>query len=363
MLLVPVLAATHAFAFDLYGRLADGPGNLAFSPASVEIALTMTWEGARGETAAEMKRVLHLDGQPASDLGGADRKVVLRVANRLFGERTYRFEPPFRDRIEPLDFKGAPDAARRRINDWVADQTEKRITNLLPEGSIKPVTRLVLTNAIYFLGDWQSPFQKEWTRPQPFHAHEARLHDVPMMHQASTFPFAETGGVKVLEMPYAGGDTAMDFVLPDAPDALPKLERRLTPELFDGWLRALEPQRVAVSLPRVTIDPPEPTRLSDALQALGMKRAFDPEAADLTGIANPPDKQDRLFIGEVFHKAFVRIDEKGTEAAAATAVVAPGGTGAAPKAKEFRADHPFLFVLRDLRTGRILFMGHVYDPR
>jgi serpin B len=370
-----------AFAVDLLRALRGTPGNLAFSPASVSLALTLPWSGARGATAAEMARVLHLSGTPDAVLPGVADQLgrlndpkrtayTLRVANRIFPERTYALQKPFLDRMatlgapaEGLDFRRAPDPSRRRINTWVAEQTSDRIRDLLPPPSIDAETRLVLANAIYLLADWLSPFTRETTRFVPFFfPHGDR--PVPTMHQVSTFKFVAADGVKLLEMPYVGGDLAMTIVLPDARDGLPALEQSLDARRLDAWIAALKPQKVAVVLPKFTLDPPSSLALADVLKGLGMKLAFDPERADFTGIAAPPNPADRLVISDVFHKAFVKVDEKGTEAAAATAVVMQRA-GAMPdpqRPQEFRADHPFLFLIRDLKTGGVLFLGRVVDP-
>jgi serpin B len=374
--------SNNALAFDLYAKARAHAGNLALSPISISSALTMTWGGARGDTAAQMKKVLHAEGEAGqamdvagkllASFGNEGSKVTLRVANRLFGEKTYSFEQAYLDRtkaafgapLEGLDFKGAVEPSRAHINDWVAKQTQDRIKDLIPSGGLNAQTRLVLTNAIYFLGDWMSPFEKDSTRPAPFHATATATSDVPTMNQAHSFRFAATDGVKVLEMPYAGGEVAMTFVLPDAPAGLDAVEKRLTPATIDAWLGAMKSDQVIVALPKFEINPAASLSLGDMLKELGMPVAFDPEKADFTGIANPPSPADRLFISKVFHKAFVKLDEKGTEAAAATAVVMATRGAAAPTKppSEFRADHPFLFFLRHVKSGAILFMGRVSDP-
>ncbi len=378
----PLAASSNALGLDIYAKARSQAGNLALSPISISTALTMTWGGARGETAAQMQKVLHAEGDAdkamdvsgklLASLGGADGKVKLRVANRLFGEKAYTFEKAYLDRtqasfgapLEPLDFKHAADASRVHINDWVAEQTQKRITNLLPAGSINADTRLVLTNAIYFLGDWLKPFSKDATHPAAFHVDATHTKDVPMMSQVEPFRFAAVDAVKVLEMPYEGGELAMALVLPDAPTGLDAVEQRLTPQTLDKWLAAAQTERVAVTLPKFEIDPAESLSLGSLLVALGMPLAFDRDKADFTAMANPPTPADRLYISKVFHKAFVKVDEKGTEAAAATAVVM-ARAGAAPPSNppaEFKADHPFLFFIRHVRSGTILFMGRVSDP-
>lgn len=377
------VTSSNRFAFDLYGRVREGSGNVAVSPASVSIALAMTWGGARGDTAVEMKRVLHFDG-PADAVGAAagrlaaelqspSRPVVLRVANRLFGEKTFRFEAPFLATtksafgagLEPVDFKGAPEKARGVINDWVEAQTERRIQALVPPGGVTGETRLALVNAIYFLGDWQEPFTREATRPEAFRLTAAKSVEVPTMHSVRSQRFVAADEVKALSLPYAGGSLSMLLLLPDAADGLSALESALTAEKVDALVRALAPVKVVVSLPKFEVNPAESLRLAAVLKSMGMPLAFDRQKADFTGIANPSDLRDRLCIGDVFHKAFVKVDEKGTEAAAATAVVMMRAGSAAPKPEtlaEFKADHPFLFLIRDEATGLVLFMGRVADP-
>jgi serpin B len=372
--------SSNTFAFELYGKLRAAPGNLVVSPASVTTALAMAWGGARGQTAEEMQAVLHFDrpaaetmqvsGRLAAALTDPKRPVVFRIANRLFGEQTYRFEPAYLEStkaaygapLEPLDFRRAPDQARERINGWVEEQTERRIRDLVPPGSLDRDTRLVLVNAIYFLGDWAEQFAKEATRPAPFHTTRTEQKDAPTMHRMGTLPFAARDGVKVLELPYRGGAMSMLVVLPDAVDGLDAVERSLTAQKLDDLVAALAPERVAVALPKFEVNPAQSLALADTLRALGMARAFDPRQADFTGMAKPPDPADRLFLARVFHKAFVRVDEKGTEAAAATAASLARTSALASPTREFRADHPFLFAIRDTASGLVLFLGRVADP-
>jgi serpin B len=298
--------------------------------------------------------------------------VVFRIANRLFGEKTYAFEPSFLEStraaygaaLEPLDFRGDPEAARGTINSWVESETEKRIPDLVPPKSVDSETRLALVNAIYFLGDWDEPFEKESTRPAPFFASAKEQKDVPTMHRTASLRMARRPGLRLLELPYKGQDLSLLVVLPEAQDGLGAVEGSLTALGLEDLVRTLIPVRVAVALPRFEINPAASLALADVLRRLGMPTAFDRERADFTGIANPPDPQDRLFIGQVFHKAFVKVDEKGTEAAAATAVIVMRTTSVAAPAQslEFKADHPFLFFIRDRTSGLLLFMGRVADP-
>ena len=376
-------SASNQFAADLWARVRSLPGNLAASPASAWMALAMTHAGARGATEAEMTSVLHLptDAGPVRAAAGnllaawndpARTAYTLRVVNRLFGEKTFRFEPPFlgvtrdvfRAPFEPVDFRGAAEGARLHINGWVAQQTEDRIRDLLPPSSLDASTRLVLTNAVYFLAKWLAPFGREATADRPFTPSNGAAVTVPTMHQTASFPFAQPDGLQILEMPYQGNELAMDFVLPRDRAGLPALEAGLTAATLDEWIGALAPTRVRVALPKFTIDPPASLSLAGVLREMGMPTAFDPDSADFTGMAVPADPRRRLYIAAVFHKAFVKVDEQGTEAAAATAVVMARGTGMPPEPPpEFKADHPFLFFLRDLRSGAILFAGRVEDPR
>ncbi len=375
-------AGANQLAMSLYGRLKETPGNLVFSPASMHVALTMTWGGARGETAAEMGRVLGVAGAEDQVLAAAGAQIAawndpsrtartLAVANRLFGDQGYTFNTNFVARtkdlfaapLEALDFAHQHEAGRARINQWVKEQTRERIQDLLPQGSVDDQTRLVLVNAIYLLAKWESPFEATATSPQPFYAGPTPK-PVPTMYQAEMFRYGAADGAAILEMPYEGGDLSMVIVLPDARDGLPALESSLDASKLARWIERASVQRVRVWLPKFKVEPGEPVRMKEHLEALGMKRAFDRQQADFTGIANPPDPDDRLFISQVFHKAFIAVDEAGTEAAAATAVVMARAGSAPPSTPppEFRADHPFLFFLRDTRTGVILFAGRVADP-
>lgn len=380
--LAALAKSNNAFAFDVYAKARAQKGNLAVSPLSIHTALSMTWAGAKGETAAQMKKVLHAEGSAdqaidsagklVNSLDAPGQKVTLRVKNRLFGDKAYTFEKSFLDHgkaafgapLESLDFKHDFEGGRAHINGWIAKETRDRIKDLIPAGGLDSDTRLVLTNAIYFLGDWETPFNKDATRPAAFHATPGASKDVPTMNQVEHFKFAAMDGVKLLEMPYEGGAFAMTLVLPDAPDGIDALEGRLSSKAFEGWTAALKHERVVVALPKFEVNPASSLSLGELLIGLGMPLAFDRDHADFSGIANPPNPADRLYISKVFHKAFVKLDEKGTEAAAATAVVMARAGSAAPSKPpaEFRADHPFLFVLRDVRSGMILFMGRVNDP-
>ena len=371
---------SNDFGFDLYRRLRDKSGNLVFSPASITTALAMTWGGAKGETAEQMRRVLHLEGAPADVMSTSGKlaaalqdpqsPITFRIANQLFGEKSYRFEQRYLDAtknaygapLEPMDFRNGADTARASINGWVEQQTEKRITELLPAKALDDQTRLVLVNAIYFLGDWPEPFAMDSTRPEPFFTAKDVKKDVPTMHRTDMLRFAARDGLTALELPYKGGKMSMLFVVPDAVDGLAAIEQSLDGATLDALVGALTSQLVAVSLPKFKIEPGESLSLGDELQKMGMPLAFDRDRADFTAIANPPEPDDRLYISKVFHKAFVRVDEKGTEASAATAISMARAGGAPPKPVFFKADRPFLFFLRDNDTKLVLFAGRVADP-
>jgi serpin B len=233
---------------------------------------------------------------------------------------------------------------------------------LIPPRAIDAETRLVLVNAIYFLADWAEPFDKSATRPATFHVRGKDAKDVPTMNKSLYVRHAKLDGAAIAELPYRGGATSMLLLLPDERDGLAKLEASLDAKKLDAWVEKLEAKQLRVVLPKLEIDPAEPIELGKALSGLGMSIAFDRDKADFTGIANPPKPEDRLFIGKVFHKAFVRVDEKGTEAAGATAVVMPRAGGMPPKPVEFVVDRPFLFLIRDHASGLVLFIGRVTDP-
>jgi serpin B len=365
--------ASNTFGFDLYAKVRSEPGNLVISPASISAALTMTYGGARGATASQMKQVLHLDGEPdaAMDSGGkllldlsATDPVRLAIANRLFGEKSWKFEDPFLTRtraaygapLERVDFMGQYEEARGNINDWVAGETEDLIKDLVPPGGIDDTTRLALVNAIYFLGDWAEPFEKSATKARTFHRSAEEKKDVPTMTATMNLPIAEVDGTVAVELPYAGDRFAMTLLMPGKIDGLEELEGKLSSKWLDGAVGSLKSERLNLHLPKFKVEPPKSLELSKSLTQLGMVDAFDSQKANFAGISEPS-----LFISKVFHKGFIRVDEKGTEAAAATAVIL-GDKGVTMPGREVAFDRPFIFVLRDKKTGLALFVGRVIDP-
>jgi len=368
----------NRFAFDLYHRLQSDPGNLFYSPASISVALAMTYAGAAGATASEMADALHFDGPKNEVADGmaellaswrtSDEKQGFRldVANRLWGQRDFVFVPEFlaltRDKygaeLATVDFAGATEEARQTINGWVEEQTENRITNLIPSAGALQDSRLVLTNAVYFKGGWSAPFDDKSTQEGDFHVAASQSIKVPLMRQRGKFAYAEADGVQVLELPYGDRSLSMVVVLPEATDGLADVEANLSRDSFDAWTGMLRSQEVVIVLPKFT------TRcefdLVDVLQPLGMTSAFNPQLADFSGMS--PDRD--LFLSAVFHQAFVDVNEEGTEAAAATAAVMTVASLEVGETmpKQFRADHPFIVVIRDNRNGSILFMGRVVDP-
>lgn len=379
-----LVAANNAFALDLYGRLKGTSPNLFFSPYSLSTSLSMTLAGARGETERQIRKVLRLDLPPerlhpaAASLAEriaragkgprGDGGCEVAVANALWRQKGHPFLPEFlalgRQRygafLEEADFATAAADACRRIDGWFEEKTRKRIRNLVTPGAIDGRARLVLANAVYFKGAWGDAFETEATLEGTFRLADGGSVRVPFMHKVRAYPYWEGPGLQALELPYGLGDFSMLILLPRRRDDLSVLESLLTPGRLAAVAEGLSSREAKVYLPRFRIEPPT-SRLESALAALGMEDALSPEKADFSGIdgRRPPG----LFLSAVLQKAFVDVDEKGTEAAAATAVVAKGkGKGRSPAPPVFRADRPFLFLIRHRETGTILFMGRVANP-
>jgi serpin B len=378
--LADLVDGNTAFAFELYQNLSAEEGNLFLSPYSISLALAMTYAGARGETERQMADTLNftltqdslhqaynaLDLELAARGRGAegkdDKGFQLNIVNALWGQEDYEFLAEFLDTLAEnygaglrlLDFANAPEKSRTTINDWVSDQTEGRIEDLIPQGVIDALTRLVLTNAIYFNAAWLNPFDEDATADGAFHLADGGQVTVPMMQQVESFGYAEGDGYQAVELQYDGGELSMVVLLPEA-GQFDSFERSLSAEVLDGILSRLDSRHVAVTMPRFEYE--ADFGLADILEAMGMPAAFTPGAADFSGITGYRD----LYIADVLHKAFVSVNEAGTEAAAATAVVMKL-TGAPEQPIEFTVDRPFVFLIRDIETDSILFVGRVMNP-
>lgn len=366
-----------AFAFELYRRLAVDEGNLFFSPHSISDAMAMVTVGARGETAKALEQGMRF-GVPVDrlaaafhDLDGALRQpdarnwphgepLALHVANAFWAAQRFPFRPAYVDLLRQqfgaeartADFAHATGAARREINSWVSEKTAKHIPELLAPDTLNPDTVLVLVNAIYFKASWKFPFEKRATRPAPFMTGDGQSIQVPTMHLTEAFRYASGEGWELLEIPYAKSHASMVIILP-ALGGLGELQQRLDPDTFASMLEGARHRDVRLALPRIR------TRsrldLGEMLAAMGMECAFGGEA-DFSGMSEAA----QIFISRVIHEATLDVDESGTEAAAATAVVADKGKPEKPV--EFRVDRPFLVVLRSTTTGAVLFLGHIVDP-
>jgi serpin B len=377
--LAALVRGNTTFGLDLYAQLRGSPGNLFLSPFSLSTALAMTEAGARGETARQMADVLHfpfatsrVDAafeslikslRPGAAKG--NRGYQLHTANALWGQRGYHFLPeflatvrgPFGATFEEVDFLAATEDARRTINAWAEQETEGKIQDLIAPGVLDSSTRLVLTNAIYFKGTWTNPFKTEQTRDEDFHLAADRDVRVPMMHQTGRFAYFEDEAVQVLELPYAGGDLAMVVLLPKTVDGLAAFEKTLSAGSLAERLGKLEGREVAIALPRFKLT--AGFELTGPLAKLGMTLPFS-DRADFSGINGG---KEPLRISAVIHKAYVDVNEVGTEAAAATAVgIRATMVPVAQPPTPFRADHPFLFLIRDRRTGSLLFLGCLTQP-
>ncbi|MFC1498558.1 serpin family protein [Verrucomicrobiota bacterium] len=369
----PLITGNNAFALDLYSILKKEKGNLFLSPYSISSALAMTYGGARGDTEEEMAKALHFTL-------GADRthpafaeldtvfseiqkkgQVQLHIANSLWPQKDYRLLPEYLKltkryygvSITPVDYMKAAEKARKIINSWIEDKTKDKIKNLIGPGDLDPMTVLVLVNAIYFKGNWASQFDPKRTTKSDFSLSGDAKTQVSMMYQKGKFRYGEIKGAQLLELPYVGKELSMVIVLPKKPDGLSEIENQFTAKNLDAWFSRFSQQEVNVYLPRFKMTWGT-FELNKPLQDLGMRRAFG-SGADFSGM----DGTRSLFIGLVLHKAFVEVNEEGTEAAAATAVIMRKSES---RAHIFKADHPFLFLIRDNVTGSILFLGRVLDP-
>lgn len=379
--LADLVAGNSAFAFDLYQALREKAGNLFYSPYSISLALAMTYAGARSETERQMAGTLHflltqerlhrtfngLDLELARRGEGARGKdgegFRLNIVNALWGQEGYQFLPEFLDTLAEnygaglnlLDFMGAPEASRLTINEWVSRQTEGRIEDLIPQGVIDRMTRLVLTNAIYFNAAWSNPFNEYMTEDGPFYLPAGDAVTVPMMRQIESFGYGEGEAYQAVELPYDGRELAMVILLPAA-NAYELFEKMLDAGRVDALLEDMTRRRVALTMPRFKFE--SGFELAGSLAEMGMPHAFS-DNADFSGM----DGGMTLKISDVIHKAFVSVDEAGTEAAAATAVVMRARSMPIfEEPVEVTVDRPFIFFIRDIASGSVLFIGRVVDP-
>ena len=378
--LATLVDGNSVFALELYQQLGQEDGNLFYSPYSISLALAMTYAGARGETGQQMADTLHfilsqdrlhpalnsLDLELSQRGEGAKGKdgegFRLNIVNAIWGQKDYHFLPTFLDLLaenygaglRTLDFANAPEESRITINNWVSDQTENRIEDLIPRGLIDALTRLVLTNAIYFNAAWQHPFNEDVTEDGPFYLLDGGQVTVPMMRQTESFGYAQGDGYQVVELPYDGRELSMVILLPQ-PGQFERFEGSLDAQWVNAIVEELEPGRVAVTMPRFEFE--SAFSLNEILAAMGMPVAFS-GGADFSGMTGNTD----LFISHVVHKAFVCVDEAGTEAAAATAVVMKLTAAPGTPVEVVTVDRPFVFLIRDIETGTILFVGRIVDP-
>jgi serpin B len=391
--------AVNALGLDLLAKGTDANTNALLSPYSIQSALAMTYAGAAGETRTQMAKVLHYPedetalhqsftdlqkaleavtkttaerAKIAKDQGGPGEPFVLTVANRLFGQDGYAFRQPFlelvKDRyrapLEMMDFIHDADKERLKINGWVEEQTHKRIRDLIPANGLNDETRLVLVNAIYMKAPWAETFSEGTTQPLPFQVKGNETLKVPTMRRTAHMGYAQREGYQVITVPYIGGDMQLLVLLPDAKDGLAAMEAKVTPDILSGCAKP-GTSEVELFLPRFKMEPPL-FKLGKVLCSLGMAGAFDkPQGSANFDRMAPRKPNDYLYISEVFHKTFLALDEKGTEAAAATAVVMMRATAfiEKPKPLEVRVDRPFLFAIQHRPSGTCLFLGRVTDPR
>jgi serpin B len=377
--LAALVSSNSAFAFNLYQQLTKtNTGNMFYSPYSISTALGMTYAGANGDTATQMAKALDFTlpqaqlhpafndlalqlasrGQGGSGTNG--KSFSLNIANALWAQQSYHFQPDFLNTLAQnygagvnlLDFVNSPEPSRVTINNWVSNETNDKINNLIPSGAITPQTRLVLTNAIYFDAAWQNPFSADKTQNGTFNLLDGSTVSVPMMNNEGSYGYTKGSGYQAVELPYSGNQVAMDIIMPDA-GKFTSFESGMTADTVSGIIGNLQTGSLSLTMPKFNFD--SSFSLNDALSALGMPIAFS-DQADFSGMTGNKD----LTIADVVHKAYVAVDEQGTEAAAATGVVM--SAMAIMNQNNLTIDQPFIFVIRDMQTGAILFVGRVLNP-
>ena len=382
-----LVGGNTAFAFDLYQAMNDSDGNLFMSPYSISLALAMAYAGARGDTERQMAETLHFDlpqDQLHSAFNALDLSLtgqiweeegdgfLLNVASSVWAQDGYGFLPDYLntlalnygEEMRPVDFRLDPNAASARINDWVADKTEERITNLISPDAITPFTRLVLANAVYFKAEWQQPFDERATSRQTFHALARTESEVEMMRQQSNLRYAAAAGYQAVELPYKGGEMAMIILLPDT-GRFSEFEESLSGDSAHTILDGLDNELVRLTMPKFETE--SEFSLSDTLKDMGMPDAFDNQSANFSGMDGRLCRARGdvcLLISDVLHKAFISVDEAGTEAAAATAVIVAETQAfvVEPEPIDLIVDRPFLYIIRHQETGAILFLGRMLNP-
>ena len=374
-----LIQGNSAFAFELYQALRGEDSNLFYSPHSISVALAMTYAGARNQTTEQMAATLQfllehdrlhpafnwLDAELAKRGEGAEGKdgegFRLNIVNAIWGQKDYEFLSDFLDTLAQnygaglriLDFINETEKSRLTINEWVSDQTEGRIKDLIPQGVIDALTRLVLTNAIYFNAAWDYPFDEDMTADDLFYLLDDGQVTVPMMKQTESFGYTEGDGYQAVELQYDGNELSMVIFLPEV-GKFEAFEEVLQAQQVSNIISGLQPTLVALTMPKFEFD--SEFSLKNTLSEMGMPIAFS-GAADFSGMTGTLD----LRISEVLHKAFISVDEAGTEAAAATAVIV-GESGMPGQPVEVTIDHPFIFLIRDIETGAVLFVGRVMNP-
>jgi serpin B len=369
----------NSFALNLYQGLRSEDGNLFYSPYSISLALAMTYGGARGETEAQMAQALHfdlsqeelhpafnrLDLDLAQSGAGEDEEqqpMQLNIANAVWAQQGYPFLPEYLDLLalnygaglHQADFATQAEPTRKEINLWVSDRTEERIKDLIAPGMVDASTRMVLVNAIYFKADWQSQFDANNTHPAPFYLLDGSDVQVDIMSESMYLPYLRGENYQAVELPYAGGSAAMDIIMPDD-GQFAAFEAALDWSALAGILSSMQPVDLHLIMPKFSYS--SEFELAGQLAGMGMPDAFCSGAADFSGM----DGMGGLCISAVIHQAFVAVDEQGTEAAAATAVIMLE-SAMIYSGTELTIDHPFFFLIRDLESGQILFAGRVLDP-
>jgi len=374
-----VVNANNQFAFEFYSEInKNEQGNIFYSPYSISAALAMTYEGAKGQTADEMKSVFHFPENNVlrpnfaaiyNNINNKDKEYKLSTGNALWAQQDYPFLQDYLTTVEKyyggkaanLDFDIETEKSRQTINTFIEEQTNYKIKDLIPQGALKSNAILVLTNAIYFKGTWVKQFDKKDTKDEDFSTNSGQRVKTPMMRltgEDAEFNYAETDEIQILEMPYDGEDLSMLIILPKE-NNLGSIEKSLNSEKLTEWRNMLNEQRVDIYIPKFKFE----TKyfMKNTLIAMGMSTAFRDGAADFSGMIDTTDTKDSPFIQDAIHQAFVEVNEEGTEAAAATAVII-GIESLGPRIPIFRADHPFIFVIQEKETGNILFLGRVSDP-